>query len=242
MVTNETAWKEAAAGRFDAVAPKFRARGLPSEEDVERLLRLLDCPSGSLILDAGSGAGNWSVALALRGYRVQGVDLSPEMLTQARGQREDQGLSDDVVTFELGETERVSAHDEEFDAILCRCVLDFTPSPGASLVEFWRVLKPGGRAVLVTLGAHAPVKREWWRRFLPDYEGLHYANDILPWELGALVRELGWEIVEQFPTFHASVEGATNEYTEEAARALNDQMLQQAVCSGWWMVVRKPLS
>jgi len=240
MTIDERAWKKAAEERFDAVAPKFEARGLPSAEDLKPLLELFGSSEGNLVLDAGCGAGTWSAALALHGYRVRGVDISEQMLSRASDLKLKEALDDDALTFEQAETECIPAADGEFDAVLCRCVLDFTPRPGRSLVEFWRVLKPGGLAVLVTLGARAPVKREWWRRFMPDFEEVHYANDILPWELEALVQQLGWQIVQQFPTFGATVEGVRNEYAHESAEALGDRIIQQAVCSGWWMAVQKP--
>src|SRR5919199_1415701 len=76
--------------------------------------------------------------------------------------------------------ERLGSPDGAFDALICFNVLDFTPRPGVALTEFRRVLKPGGRLVLIMLGAYSPVKLEWWRRFLPDHDGKHTGNDILP--------------------------------------------------------------
>jgi SAM-dependent methyltransferase len=136
--------------------------------------------------------------------------------------------------------EAIDFPDGHFAAILCRNVLDFVPAPGRMLTEFWRLLRPGGRLALAVLGAASIVKREDWRRFLPDSPTPAIRNQLLPWEAEALLHALGWDIVEQFPSFAPSVAGVPNPYTPEMAARLQDRLLQQTVASSWWFVATKP--
>jgi 27-O-demethylrifamycin SV methyltransferase len=180
------------------------------------------------------------VALGSVGYRVRGIDLSPQMVAEAKEKALTYALSEDAVHFQVGELERIPFADNTFDGILCRSVLDFAPSPGAALLELRRVLKPGHRMLLSTLGARSPVKRDHWRRFLPGSTLPAIANHILPWEVEALLPELGWHIIEQSPRFGPSAAGVTNPYDEETGRALTDRVLQQAVATSWEIVAEKP--
>ena len=88
-------------------------------------------------------------------------------------------------------------------------------------------------------GARSPIKREWWRRFLPGNDALHTGNDILPWEMGALLRELGWEIVEQRPADSPSSGAAAGPHATVGASS-DDLVVQQAIADSWLFVARKP--
>jgi SAM-dependent methyltransferase len=239
-------WKAATARQFDGIAERFRGFGLPDEARLAPVLAALDCAPGGLILDAGSGTGNWSVALARRGYRVAGFDISPQMVANAVAVAREHGLGEERVSFRRGDAERIDFPDDTFDAAICFNVLDFAPRPGVALVELRRVLKPGRRLLLRMLGARSPIKREWWRRFLPGNDEVHTGNDILPWEMAALLRELGWEIVEQRQEDLPSPGTAAGPRATAGGRGVlpyapaDDLVVQQAIADFWLFVARKP--
>src|SRR6185437_16245719 len=110
---------------------------------------------------------------------------------------------------------------------------------------FARVLRPGGRLVLSMLGAHSAVKRgpgsERWRRFLPDSAAVIPLNDILPWEMEALLGALGWQILDQRPHVGPTVGGPPSLYTQEAVLALPDRILQQTAATTWQFVAARPV-
>jgi SAM-dependent methyltransferase len=119
-----------------------------NEALLDRNLAQLGATPGGLFLDAGCGVGYHSLALARRGYRCVGVDISETILTTARANAERMGLSDRV-TFECHSLERLPFADGTFDAVHCRGVLMHIPKWEAALAELCRVLKPGGKLLLL---------------------------------------------------------------------------------------------
>src|SRR6266436_3274489 len=97
-------------------------------------------------LDAGSGTGFLSFELAARGHRVIGVDFSPAMLAEAGRKAAQQNFS---VRFEEADAEQLSFPSDSFDLAISRHVLWTLPHPEAAIDEWIRVLRPGGRLVVV---------------------------------------------------------------------------------------------
>lgn len=118
------------------------------------------------VLDVGTGPGIVAFLLAELGHDVTGVDFSEEMLRNARENAARFGLS---VKFTPGDTENLPFEDESFDAVVNRAVLWTLPNPEKAIMEWWRVLKPGGRLVIID-GNWADHKKMWhrqiWKLFL----------------------------------------------------------------------------
>ena len=239
METEAGRVKSANATYWDNNASRWRDLDLPPEDEVRAVATLLGCEPGSTILDAGCGTGQWGVALALVGYRVRGIDISPGMVGVAQDRAAQHELGTEAASFQVGDLDATGFPDASFDGIVCRLVLDFVPSPGLVLAEFGRILRPGGRLVLWVLGAASPVKRDDWRRFLSGAVGPAVRNQLLPWEAEALLGALGWEILSQAPGFERSVSGKGNQYTAEMVEQLPNRVLQQTVASSWRIVAVK---
>ena len=171
---------------------------------------------------------------------MRGIDLAPNMVAVAREFARELGLATDAVAFAVGDIERLDEADASYAAIVCQSVLDFALRPGRALLEFWRVLRPGGRLVLSTLGAYSPVRYASWRRFLPDADGPIAANGILPWEVEALLRHLGWRLVAQVPDMGPTRVGIANHYTQADSDRLADPILPQTIATSWRFVTEKP--
>lgn len=105
---------------------------------------------GNVVLDAGSGYGNMSrVALAEAGGEVSVVmyDPIPEMLASVKGY-----LPDSQAALSSGIFEYMPFRDGMFDAVLCGYSLRDAIQLPLAIAEMHRVLKAGGRLIIVDLG------------------------------------------------------------------------------------------
>lgn len=118
------------------------------------LARLLP-PAPSKILEVGAGTGVMSTLLAELGYTVTASDISKGMLDEARRKARDRRLA---IAFEIADAEALPFGEKSFDAVFGRHILWTLPYPDRALGEWCRVLKPGGRLVLVdSLAAPASI-------------------------------------------------------------------------------------
>jgi SAM-dependent methyltransferase len=113
----------------------------------DRILALVLPQLGQLdALDAGCGTGFLSLELAGRGHRVTGVDFAPAMIGLARRKASERGLS---IRFEEADAEQLPFASASFDLVISRHLLWTLPHPEAAIDEWVRVLRPGGRLVVV---------------------------------------------------------------------------------------------
>ncbi len=116
----------------------------------DRMLRerKFDLRGAKAILDVGSGAGQIAKHLlkyADPGASITCCDLSPEMLRRARAR-----LKSAVPSHVAADLSRLPFADESFDCVTCGYVLEHLPEAGPGLSELARVMRPGGRMLLLT--------------------------------------------------------------------------------------------
>ena len=93
------------------------------------------------ILDVGTGTGFFAVLLAQQGHRVEGIDLTPAMLEEARTLAKQRNLD---ITFREMDAQNLAYPDGTFDVVISRNLTWTLPDPERAYASWFRVLKPGG--------------------------------------------------------------------------------------------------
>jgi len=116
---------------------------------------------GEVVVDLGSGAG-MDAFLAARAVgpegRVIGVDMTDAMVEKARENARRGGFEN--VEFRKGFIEELPLEDESVDAIVSNCVINLSPEKERVYAEAYRVLVPGGRAMISDVVLERPLPRE----------------------------------------------------------------------------------
>ncbi|MBE0699593.1 MAG: class I SAM-dependent methyltransferase [Anaerolineaceae bacterium] len=137
-------WDSAAASFDDA--PDHGLRDPLIRQAWTELIQAWLPPSPISILDIGCGTGSLSLILAQPGNEVTGIDLSPKMisLVQAKAAEHSQ-----PILFQVMDGADPCFPKHHFDLLLCRHLLWALPEPGQVLQRWAKLLKPGGRLILI---------------------------------------------------------------------------------------------
>lgn len=134
-----------------AVAKWYASITKKSLEDFKTLARRTadQLPAGSRVLEVAPGPGYFAIELAKLGqYEIAGLDISETFVEIARANAAQAGVS---IDFRRGNASSMPFEDQTFDHILCRAAFKNFTDPAGALVEMHRVLKPGGRAMIIDL-------------------------------------------------------------------------------------------
>lgn len=141
---------EWAACYRDPEAEALETQNLLSRQRIAlRMVRAM-VPPPAKVLDLGCGTGETAEKLMGSGYEVWGLDIAEPMVCRAR----ERCGSD---RFRVGDMEHIPFEDDMFDAVVCLGVIEYLDKDERALREIWRVLKPGGRAVISTPSAISPL-------------------------------------------------------------------------------------
>jgi len=150
---------------------------------IDHSLELARPAPGEALLDIGCGPGILAVRAAAQvapGGSVTGVDVSEGMLEVAREKAAEQGAGGQVA-FELGDMHELRFADATFDAVVCSYAMFFARSVTAVGRELWRVLAPGGRLVVATIGEQ--FFEPMWSQFRAETARLRPGLEVdMPWE------------------------------------------------------------
>ena len=145
----------AASAYFSRVADDWdRLRALHySDDDIEQaVLAAAGAGPFEVVVDFGTGTARMLSLFADKSRRVEGIDLSHQMLTVARSKLAEAGISNASVRH--GDATASPYPDNSANLVIIHQVLHFLDDPGRALNEAARVLKPGGRLVVVEFAPH----------------------------------------------------------------------------------------
>ena len=111
---------------------------------------------GDLVLDVATGTGNTAFALAPYVRRVIGLDLTREMLDEARKIAAEREIAN--VDWVIGDAAHLPFQDETFDIYVVRAAPHHFPDVDQCLAEAYRVLKPDRDAAFIDCAPPAPAR------------------------------------------------------------------------------------
>jgi 2-polyprenyl-3-methyl-5-hydroxy-6-metoxy-1,4-benzoquinol methylase len=112
------------------------------------MLKEVGRPDGLTVLDAGCGEGYFSRILAKNGATVIGIDSSAKLIEAAQAQ----SLTDELpICFDIGSVNDLPYADGAFDLVVCNHLLNDLYDPTRPISEFARVLRNGGRLIILML-------------------------------------------------------------------------------------------
>ena len=127
-----------AAGDFAVIARLI-------EEVGEECADMAAASPGVDLLDVACGSGNVAIPAAVRGARVTGLDLTPELFDAARERAAAAGVE---VEWIEGDAEDLPFDDASFDCVTSTFGVQFAPRHEVAAAELVRVCRPGGRIAL----------------------------------------------------------------------------------------------
>jgi SAM-dependent methyltransferase len=182
---NRARWNRAADDYQARNAPQIRRQAFTGEIDwglwaiPESELNVLGDVQGKDVLEFGCGGGQWSTALARRGARAVGFDLSEQQLAHARRLQQETGVRFPLVQ---ADAEQVPFADGSFDVVFADHGAFSFADPYRTVPEAARLLRPGGLLAFshisplfaITTPADAEHASE---RLVYDYFDLHQLDE-----------------------------------------------------------------
>ena len=153
--------------------------------------------AGRQVLDVGCGGGILTEAMAQRGARVKGIDLSERALKVAQLHQVESKVG---VDYEKIAAEELATRDgNRYDVVTCMELLEHVPDPASTVAACAALVRPGGHLFFSTINRNpksylfAIIGAEYLLRMLP--RGTHdYARFIKPSELARFCRAAGLEV------------------------------------------------
>jgi ubiquinone/menaquinone biosynthesis C-methylase UbiE len=139
------------AARFDALVERFKPEVGAVDCRLTAILDNLPSTRSARVLDLGCGKGRFARQVERAGYRVVGVDVSSRMLEQSRG-----------LNRVKASARRLPFDDSSFDAVFAIETLEHVRDIAEVVREARRVLRPGGRFIVIDKNMRSLDARRPW--------------------------------------------------------------------------------
>ncbi len=139
---------EAVQKQFGAVAAAYATSSYHANgADLAELVEAGAFNGDEYVLDLGCGAGHTALRVAAKAGQVVGIDVTGEMIAVATSLAASHGIAN--VTFRQGDVSALPFDDGSFDVVTSRQSAHHYANPERALAEAFRVLRPGGRFLLI---------------------------------------------------------------------------------------------
>jgi ubiquinone/menaquinone biosynthesis C-methylase UbiE len=136
-------------------------------------------PKGDeILLDIATGTGFTAFAFVPFVSNVVALDITPEMIDQAKVITCDQKITN--VSFQVGESERLPFKDDIFNIVTCRIAAHHFVDVESFLSEVQRVLVPGGRFLLVDSCSPEDEEINRWHNYIEKLRDPSHVTNYLP--------------------------------------------------------------
>jgi phosphatidylethanolamine/phosphatidyl-N-methylethanolamine N-methyltransferase len=177
--------------RYSGLAPIYNLIARWTQPMRRRSLAQLNLQPGERVLLAGAGTG-LDLDYMAPGPVITAVDLTPAMLEKLRRRAARLGLAVDARVMD---GQALEFADGSFDAVILHFIVAVIPDPVRCLRETVRVLRPGGRAVILDKFAPDQGPLPWRLRLLNPVASLVATN--VNRRLGPLLAESGLRVVHR---------------------------------------------
>ncbi|MBB4367880.1 ubiquinone/menaquinone biosynthesis C-methylase UbiE [Bradyrhizobium sp. cir1] len=186
-------------------------------------IRQLDLSAGERVLDIGCGPGYLCESMAEPvgpHGSVVGIDVSTDLIAVCNRQKASEWIS-----YAVGNATELDQRDAWFDAVVCTQVAEHVPDVDRVLIEAFRVLKPGGRAIFVATDWDAVVwhsdNRERMASVMKSWEA-HCAHPRLPRSMASRLVNAGFHLdgASVFPILNLRYDDES--YSKGLAQGIRD--------------------
>ena len=169
---SEKTKKEQVADMFDAIAPRydFMNRFLSARTDIgwrKKAIRLFRAENPKIMLDVATGTADMAIMASklLQPDRIEGIDISAQMLEVGKKKIEKEGLAGKI-RLQVGDSETINFAENTFDAGMVAFGVRNFENLEQGLLEIRRVLKPGARLVILEFSKPRQPMRSFYNLYM----------------------------------------------------------------------------
>ncbi|MEL6329833.1 MAG: bifunctional demethylmenaquinone methyltransferase/2-methoxy-6-polyprenyl-1,4-benzoquinol methylase UbiE [Planctomycetota bacterium] len=164
--------QEKVRGMFAAIAGSYDLNNRLHSLWMDQLWRMhavsrAKVRQGESVLDVACGTGDLTEAFAKRteAAKIVGLDYTAEMLDIAKHKRNRRGLSAQRIRYTRGDAQDLVFDDASFDVVSIAFGIRNVQEPPKAMAEFFRVLRPGGRLVVLEFDTPSIAPVRWFNSF-----------------------------------------------------------------------------
>lgn len=172
---------------YDDISRIYDVSRASNAETIEKLVRLLHLDSDSALLDVGCGTGNYTAVLQRVAKSIIGMDVSMDMIEQAR-------TKFPALQLVCGDATSLPFGSEVFDGAFVIQVLHHIKHKEAFLKEAHRVLRKRGYIAIHSC-SHRQMRAFWFYRYFPKGLEVDLARIPDSGEIASLLKEAGFSDV-----------------------------------------------